>query len=59
MMVDIVHSAMRILAGFVKQLSGRTLGNGALEAFGRVDELVGRAELVAVRVRSRSSRVHH
>ncbi|MBS7546155.1 CsbD family protein [Ancylobacter oerskovii] len=57
MMVEIVHSAMRILAGFLKQLSGRTLGDGALQAMGRVDELVGRAALVSVRVRSRSGRI--
>ena len=56
-MVEIVHSAMRILAGFVKQLSGRTLGNGALEAFGLVDEL-GRADLVAVRIRCRRDQIH-
>ncbi|GAB4068963.1 hypothetical protein KHC28_21160 [Ancylobacter sonchi] len=55
-MVDVVHSALRIVAGFIKQLGGRTLGNGALEAIGRVDALVGRAELVSVRVRSRHGR---
>ena len=56
MMVDVVHSALRIVAVFLKQMGGLSLLNGPLEMAGRSDHLVKHAVLVPVRAGPRRGR---
>lgn len=52
MQTEQLYSVLKVAAGRAKEMLGRLVHDGSLEAYGKVEQLSGRAQLACVRVRS-------
>ena len=51
MPTEALQGTFRILSGALREYWGRAFSDGAMEAFGKVEQLAGRASLACVRHR--------
>jgi len=56
MPTEAFQGTFRILSGAAKEYWGRARSDGAMEAFGKVEQLAGHASLACVRHRLRTER---